>query len=63
MSTRSPLQMHDIIISHPEIPAGPKSLSAQAMAECDKALCEGGDEELQMMECCLRIKKAMQAGP
>lgn len=55
-------QMHDAIISHPEIPARPKSLAAQAMAECDKALCEGGDEELQLLECCLRIRKAMQGG-
>ncbi|KAL7416008.1 activator 1 41 kda subunit [Mrakia frigida] len=55
-------QMHDIIVSHTQIPARPKSLAAQAMAECDKALCEGGDEELQMLECCLKVKKAMVLG-
>ncbi|CED82875.1 p-loop containing nucleoside triphosphate hydrolase protein [Phaffia rhodozyma] len=55
-------QMHDLIITHPQIPARPKSSAAQAMAECDKALCEGGDEELHLLECCLRIKKAMQGG-
>lgn len=52
-------QMHDLIILHPQIPADPKALAAQAMAECDKALCEGGDEELQLFDCCLKVKKAM----
>jgi replication factor C subunit 2/4 len=41
------------------IPAMPKAYAALAIAECDKALCEGGDEELQLLECCLRIKEAM----
>lgn len=52
--------MHDLIILHPHIPARPKSKAAQAMAECDKALCEGGEEELQLLDCCLKIKAAMQ---
>jgi replication factor C subunit 2/4 len=30
-----------------------------AIAECDKALNEGGDEELQLLECCIRIRDAM----
>lgn len=37
----------------------PKSMASLAIAECDKGLCEGGDEELQLFECCLRIKEAM----
>ena len=54
--------MHDALILHPSIPSRPKSLSAQAMAECDKALCEGGDEELQLFDCLLKIRKAMMEG-
>lgn len=52
-------QIHDAIIPLPTIPVLPKSLAAMAIAECDKALCEGGDEELQLLECCLRIREAM----
>jgi replication factor C subunit 2/4 len=48
-----------MLIPIPTIPAVQKSLAALAIAECDKALCEGGDEELQLLECCLRIKDAM----
>jgi replication factor C subunit 2/4 len=52
-------QLHDTLIPMATIPAMPKAYAALAIAECDKALCEGGDEELQLMECCLRIKEAM----
>ncbi|KAK4686073.1 replication factor C subunit 2/4, partial [Tremellales sp. Uapishka_1] len=52
-------QLHDALIPIPSIPAVQKSLAALAIAECDKGLCEGGDEELQLLECCLRIKDAM----
>jgi len=54
--------MHDTLVAHPSIPSKPKSLAAQAMAECDKALCEGGDEELQLLDCLLKVKKAMVGG-
>ena len=36
-----------------------KAQAALAIAECDKGFCEGGDEELQLLVCCLRIKEAM----
>ena len=52
-------QLHDALIPMATIPAMPKAYAALAIAECDKALCEGGDEELQLLECCLRIKEAM----
>ncbi|WVQ78903.1 hypothetical protein IAT38_000994 [Cryptococcus sp. DSM 104549] len=52
-------QIHDALIPIPTIPAVQKSLAAIAIAECDKGLCEGGDEELQLLDCCLRIKDAM----
>ncbi|CAD6566974.1 MAG: hypothetical protein TREMPRED_003212 [Tremellales sp. Tagirdzhanova-0007] len=43
-------QIHDALIPLPTIPTIQKSLAALAIAECDKALCEGGDEELQLLE-------------
>ncbi|KAL7424660.1 Subunit of heteropentameric Replication factor C (RF-C) [Cryptotrichosporon argae] len=52
-------QVHDAIIPLAAISSVPKSHAAIAIAECDKALCEGGDEELQLLECCLRIREAM----
>lgn len=57
LQTRS--QLHDAIILHPAIPSVPKSLSALAMAEADYALCSGADEELQLLETCLRIQAAL----
>ena len=52
-------QIHDAIIPLVGIPTIPKSQAALAMAECDKGLCEGGDEELQLLDCCLLIREAM----
>ena len=52
-------QLHDALIPIGSIPPVPKSNAALAIAECDKALCEGGDEELQLLDCCLRIREAM----
>lgn len=52
-------QIHDAIVPLASIPTIAKSNAALAIAECDKALCEGGDEELQLFECCLRIKEAL----
>lgn len=52
-------QVHDALIPIASIPTIAKANAAIAIAECDKALCEGGDEELQLFECCLRIKEAM----
>lgn len=52
-------QIHDAIIPLATIPTVAKSNAALAIAECDKALCEGGDEELQLFECALRVKDAL----
>lgn len=52
-------QLHDALIPLATIPTIPKANAAIAIAECDKALCEGGDEQLQLLECCLRIKEAL----
>jgi replication factor C subunit 2/4 len=56
---RANRQIHDAVIPIVSIPTIQKSQAALAIAECDKALCEGGDEELQLLECCLRIREAM----
>ncbi|CAK9785503.1 putative DNA replication factor [Cutaneotrichosporon oleaginosum] len=53
-------QIHDAIVPMESIPTMAKANAAIAIAECDKALCEGGDEELQLFECCLRVKDAME---
>lgn len=53
------LQLHDYIIEHPTLTARQKSHSALALAEADKALCDGADEELQILEVALRVHKAV----
>ncbi|ORX35260.1 putative DNA replication factor [Kockovaella imperatae] len=52
-------QVHDRLIPIATIGTIAKAQAALAIAECDKALCEGGDEEIQLFECCLRIHAAM----
>jgi replication factor C subunit 2/4 len=52
-------QLHDIIILHPTLPAQQKAKCALAFAEADKALCDGADEELWVLEVGLRIHKAV----
>ncbi|WVQ77362.1 hypothetical protein IAR50_007047 [Cryptococcus sp. DSM 104548] len=52
-------QLHDALIPLPAIGALEKSLAGLVLAECDKALCEGGDEELAMLDCLLRVKEIM----
>jgi replication factor C subunit 2/4 len=51
--------LHDAIIPLATVGTVQKSLTSMAIAECDKALNEGGDEELQLLECCIRIRDAM----
>ncbi|KAG1754423.1 P-loop containing nucleoside triphosphate hydrolase protein, partial [Suillus lakei] len=52
-------QLHDTIILHPTLPARQKAKCALAFAEADKALCDGADEELWVLEVGLRIHKAV----
>jgi len=52
-------QLHDLIILHPTITSLQKSKCALAFAEADKALCDGADEELWILEVALRIWKAL----
>lgn len=52
-------QLHDLIVLHPSMSGRQKSISALIMAEADKALCDGADEELWLLEVALKIHKAM----
>ncbi|KAF8309803.1 P-loop containing nucleoside triphosphate hydrolase protein [Clavulina sp. PMI_390] len=53
-------QVHDAIVLHPILTSLQKSKCAQIMAEADKALVDGGDEELQLLEVAMRIFKTLQ---
>ncbi|VDB91460.1 unnamed protein product [Peniophora sp. CBMAI 1063] len=52
-------QLHDVIVLHPTLTARQKSKCALAMAEADKALVDGADEELWILEVALRVSKAV----
>jgi replication factor C subunit 2/4 len=52
-------QLHDLVILHPTLNGRQKSLSALIFAEADKALCDGADEELWILEVALRLHKAI----
>lgn len=52
-------QLHDVVILHPTLTGRQKSLCALVFAEADKALCDGADEELWILEAGLRIHKAI----
>ncbi|EAU88052.1 replication factor C [Coprinopsis cinerea okayama7 len=54
-------QLHDLIMLHPELNGLKKSKCALAFAEADKALCDGADEELWVLEVGLKIHKAVNA--
>ncbi|KAJ7172650.1 P-loop containing nucleoside triphosphate hydrolase protein [Mycena filopes] len=52
-------QLHDLIVLHPTLNAREKSKCALVLAEADKALCDGADEELWILEVALRVHKAV----
>lgn len=52
-------QLHDVIVAHPTLTGQQKSACALVMAEADKALCDGADEELWILEVALRVHKAV----
>lgn len=52
-------QIHDYIIEHPMLEAPRKAKCALALGEVDKALIDGGDEELQLLNLCLKMMKAL----
>lgn len=53
-------QIHDTVVSHPTLNAKQKSNCALIFAEADKALCDGADEELWILEVALRVHKAIR---
>ena len=52
-------QLHDVIVAHPTLTGQQKSTCALVMAEADKALCDGADEELWILEVALRVHKTV----
>ncbi|KAK0210600.1 P-loop containing nucleoside triphosphate hydrolase protein [Desarmillaria ectypa] len=52
-------QLHDLVVLHPTLNARQKSQCGLIFAEADKALCDGADEELWILEVGLRINKAV----
>ncbi|GAA5912412.1 hypothetical protein JCM6882_005505 [Rhodosporidiobolus microsporus] len=55
-------QLHDLIILDPLVPARAKARVAIDLGLADKALTDGADEELQLLNCCARVAKAVKAG-
>lgn len=54
-------QLHDLLILDPLVSTRSKCAVGLAMGECDKNLVDGADEELQLLNLCLRIKSAVAA--
>ncbi|KAG7452659.1 P-loop containing nucleoside triphosphate hydrolase protein [Guyanagaster necrorhizus] len=52
-------QLHDIVVLHPTLNAKQKSQCGLIFAEADKALCDGADEELWILEVGLHVSKAV----
>ncbi|KAJ7219115.1 P-loop containing nucleoside triphosphate hydrolase protein, partial [Mycena pura] len=52
-------QLHDLIVLHPTLSGRVKSKCALVLAEADKALCDGADEELGILEVALQIRKVI----
>ncbi|CAE6516742.1 unnamed protein product [Rhizoctonia solani] len=50
-------QLHDVVILHNTITSKQKSACATVFAAADKALCDGADEELQLLEIGVGISK------
>ncbi|KAI0336330.1 replication factor C [Cubamyces sp. BRFM 1775] len=54
-------QLHDHVVVHPTLTPRQKTRCALAFAEADKALCDGADEELWILEVALRVHRAMNS--
>lgn len=53
-------QMHDMIVTHPILSSLQKSKCALVFADVDKALSDGADEELQLLEVGMRMFKILK---
>ncbi|GAA5905412.1 hypothetical protein JCM5296_003710 [Sporobolomyces johnsonii] len=54
------LQLHDLVILDPLVSPRAKAKVALDLGLADKALSDGADEELQLLNCCARIAKAVR---
>ncbi|GAA6027056.1 hypothetical protein JCM8097_006076 [Rhodosporidiobolus ruineniae] len=54
-------QLHGLIILDPLVPARAKAAVALDLGLADKALTDGADEELQLLNCCARVAKAVRS--
>ncbi|SJX60251.1 probable RFC2-DNA replication factor C, 41 KD subunit [Sporisorium reilianum f. sp. reilianum] len=54
------VQLHDYVIAHPTLLAKIKAKAALLMAEMDKCLTDGADEELQLLNLCLKLQEVVQ---
>jgi len=55
------VQLHDLVVFHVTLTGRQKAASALVFAEADKALCDGADEELWVLEVALRVHKAVSS--
>ena len=55
------IQLHDYLIEHPTLEAKKKATCALALGETDKALVDGADEELQLLNLALKLQKSLAA--
>ncbi|GAA5978550.1 hypothetical protein JCM10908_004400 [Rhodotorula pacifica] len=53
-------QLHDLVILDPLVHARAKASVALDLGLADKALTDGADEELQLLNCCARIERAIR---
>jgi replication factor C subunit 2/4 len=51
--------LHDLLILNDYIPPRAKAKIALCLGETDKSLTDGADEEMQLLSCCIRIRKAI----
>ena len=54
------LQLHDLIILDPLIDPRTKASTAIDLGQADKALTDGADEELQLLNCCAKIATSIK---
>lgn len=54
------LQLHVVIVLHPYLTARQQAASGLILGEVDKALIDGGDEELRLLEVALKIHQTMK---
>ncbi|CEH16911.1 p-loop containing nucleoside triphosphate hydrolase protein [Ceraceosorus bombacis] len=60
-TTQLLLQLHDYIMLHPLLTAKAKAKCAIDLGEADKALIDGGDEELQLFNLSLKLRASLTA--